>query len=138
MSKYKNKYRNESWRRPGWNYASSGQYYVTLVIQNRDCILGEINEEKMILSDFGRIVQQEWNKSFEMREELSGIEFTIMPNHIHAILILTSTSTSSSNSPDEKIGVARRQKKSISSFMAGFKSRTITLIDDLIITTMSS
>jgi len=42
----------------------------------------------MILSDFGKIVESEWYKSFDIRDELFLDEFIIMPNHIHAIVIL--------------------------------------------------
>lgn len=42
----------------------------------------------MILSDFGKIVSREWYKSFKIRNELFLDEFIIMPNHLHAILIL--------------------------------------------------
>ncbi|MBN2541643.1 hypothetical protein JXI42_02150 [bacterium] len=40
------------------------------------------------LSDFGKIVVNEWNKSFEIRDELICDEYIIMPNHLHAIIIL--------------------------------------------------
>ena len=38
------------------------------------------------LSDFGKIVQTEWMKSFEIRTELMLDCFVIMPNHLHAIV----------------------------------------------------
>ncbi len=40
------------------------------------------------LSDFGKIVNDEWLKSFEIRTELFLDEYIIMPNHLHAIVIL--------------------------------------------------
>ena len=42
----------------------------------------------MILSDFGSIVHDEWLKSFEIRQELYLDEYVIMPNHLHAIVVL--------------------------------------------------
>jgi putative transposase len=36
----------------------------------------------MILSDFGKIVDNEWNLSFEIRNELFCDEYIIMPNHL--------------------------------------------------------
>ena len=68
--KYKNKYRIKSHRMPHWDYSGNGYYFITLVTQNRECNLGEIANNKMILSDFGKIVDTEWNKSFEIRNEL--------------------------------------------------------------------
>ena len=86
LKKFKNKYRIESHRRPNWDYSSNGLYFLTIVTQHRECNLGEIVNGEMILSDFGKIVENEWFKSFEIRSELLLDEFIIMPNHIHAIV----------------------------------------------------
>jgi len=88
MRKYKNKYRIDSHRRRGWNYNRKGLYFITIVTQNRECILGRINEGAMIPSDFGVIVNQEWYKSFRIRDELILHEYILMPNHLHAIVEL--------------------------------------------------
>lgn len=74
-------------RLKNWDYSSSGYYFVTTVTKNRMHIFGEIKNGKMILNEFGKIASEEWNKSFEIRKELSCDTYIIMPNHIHAILI---------------------------------------------------
>jgi len=76
---------------PGWDYSGDGKYFITLVTQNRECILGEIENNEMIFSDYGKIVKSEWEKSFEIRHELFLDEFQIMPNHLHAIILLKKT-----------------------------------------------
>ena len=76
---------------PGWDYSGNGIYFITIVTQKMECILGEIMNGKMILSDYGEIVKNEWHKSFEIRQELILDEFVIMPNHLHAIVILKNT-----------------------------------------------
>ena len=90
--KYNNKYRIDSHRLPGWDYSDNGYYFLTIVTQNRECNLGEIIDTDdnvfIKLSDYGKIVENEWYKSFEMRNELFLDEFIIMPNHIHAIVVL--------------------------------------------------
>ncbi len=88
MDKFRNKYRIQSHRMPNWDYAGSGYYFITIVTQNRECNLGNIVNTSMILSDFGKIVENEWYKSFEIRSELFLDEFILMPNHLHAIIIL--------------------------------------------------
>ena len=88
MDKYKDKYRIESNRLQGWNYSANGSYFITIVTQNRECNLGHIKNNKMILSDFGKIISSEWFKSFEIRNELFGDEFIVMPNHLHAIITI--------------------------------------------------
>lgn len=86
--KYQNKYRIQSHRRPHWDYSGNGFYFITLVTQNRECNLGEIINTQMILSDFGKVVNDEWIKSFEIRNELFCDEYIIMPNHLHAIVVI--------------------------------------------------
>jgi REP element-mobilizing transposase RayT len=165
--KYRNKYRIQSHRMPGWDYGGNGLYFITLVTQNRECHLGEIvngdGQKIMDLSDFGRIVQTEWEKSFTLRDELSVDEYIIMPNHLHAIIVLEkrddngtdgmdgmngthgwhvethgraslqghSHRQSQKSQPSEKSPFTRKPK-SISSFIAGFKSAVISKIDDYI------
>ena len=89
--KFQNKYRIPSNRMPQWDYSGNGIYFITIVTQNRECNLGRINNGKMIFSDFGKIVDDEWLKSFEMRDELFLDEYIIMPNHLHAIVLLKKT-----------------------------------------------
>jgi len=59
MNKFKNKYRTKSRRMPLWNYSGNGMYFLTIVTQNRECNLGDIIDKKMILSDYGKIVENE-------------------------------------------------------------------------------
>ncbi|TAH01286.1 MAG: hypothetical protein EAZ15_07600 [Sphingobacteriales bacterium] len=117
---------------------------------------------EMILSDFGKIVEFEWFKSFEIRKELILHEFILMPNHLHTIVeiynenwfetnvdtlnVETSNvvetqgrvslpqSTIDLNNEILKIkqNPSIRLPKSISSFIAGFKSSVNTQIDNLI------
>ena len=43
-----------------YDYSQAGAYFVTLVVQNRDCILGEIKNGNGILSEAGRNAAQTW------------------------------------------------------------------------------
>ena len=106
MEKFAGKYRIESNRLKGWDYAGTGFYFITLVTQNRECMLGKIIDGQMVLSDFGKIVQTEWLKSFEIRQELFLDEYIIMPNHLHAIVVLQKTddeNTHDSGNVDDNI-----------------------------------
>ena len=88
MEKFKNKYRIQSHLKPFWDYSGNDIYFIIFIIQNRVCNLGKIIEDEMILSDFGSIVHDEWLKSFEIRQELYLDEYVIMPNYLHAIVVL--------------------------------------------------
>jgi REP element-mobilizing transposase RayT len=88
--KYKNKYRIKSARLPNWDYGSNGMYFITICTQNREHYFGDIINGKMQLNEIGKIVKNEWVKTFEMRPDmnLQMGEFVIMPNHFHAIIII--------------------------------------------------
>ena len=88
MEKFQNKYRIPSNRLRGWDYSGSGHYYITIVTAGRDRLFGEIINGEMVLNDLGQIVYDEFLKSFDIREELFLGEFVLMPNHLHAIVIL--------------------------------------------------
>ncbi len=86
--KFKDKYRIPSNRLRGWDYARNGHYYITIVTADRKRLFGEIVNGEMVLNDWGQIVNDEFFKSFEMRAELFLGEFILMPDHLHAIVIL--------------------------------------------------
>lgn len=140
----------------GWDYSGNGYYFITPVIQNMKCLLGKIENDKMILSNFGKIANDEWHKSFEIRNELILDEYIIMPNHLHAIIIINKMGDSHGDSYDDSHDDSHgdshvqthgraslqspqpphpnciRKPKSLSSFMAGYKSAVTTKIDDFI------
>jgi hypothetical protein len=88
MDRFKGKYRIESHRLSGWDYSSDGVYFITIVTAGRECVFGEIRSNKMLLNEFGKIASNERYKSFEIRQELLLDEFVLMPNHLHAIVVL--------------------------------------------------
>jgi hypothetical protein len=86
QDKFRNKYRIPSSRLQGWDYSGDGAYFITICSVQRQCLFGDIIDNKMMLSPIGEIVVREWEKSFEIRSELFCDAFIIMPNHLHAIL----------------------------------------------------
>ena len=134
---------------PGWDYSGNGIYFITMIIQNRECLLGKIENNEIIFSDFGKIAKNEWYKSFEIRQELILDEFVIMPNHLHAIVIIDKTmahgtrvethgraslQSEQSEQPEQTINQSQfyRKPKSLSSFIAGYKSAVTTKINNWI------
>ncbi len=154
MDKFKDKYRIASHRKPNWDYSADAFYFLTIVTQNRECNLGKIlntnGSAVCQLSDFGEIVKDEWFKSFEIGNELILHEFILMPNHLHTIVEIYNPNRHEEthghvethgrvslpikpNDP-ESLSIKRnpplRLPKSISSFIAGFKSAVNSKIDD--------
>ena len=88
MSLYKNKYRVESTRLQNWDYGWNAKYFVTIVTKNRKHFFGEIKNGKMILSEIGKIVRDEWLKTPDIRLDMNiKLDvFCVMPNHFHGII----------------------------------------------------
>src|SRR6056297_2659955 len=91
MSLYKNKYRNESARLAEYDYSIPGYYFVTVCTHGRNHLFGEIDNDVMDLNEYGKIVRNEWDKSFAIRPELVRDEFVVMPNHCHGIVKMGGT-----------------------------------------------
>ncbi|HAJ79004.1 MAG TPA: hypothetical protein DCO75_04470 [Fibrobacteres bacterium] len=58
---------------------------------DHECLFGHIVDAKMHLNDSGRILQNEWERSFVIQRELLPDEFVVMPNHFHGIVRLVET-----------------------------------------------
>ncbi|MFA6457300.1 MAG: hypothetical protein WCW40_10805 [Bacteroidota bacterium] len=100
MDKFKNKYRIQSARLNGWDYGSSGIYFVTICTKHKQQCFGEIQnnvETQNIASlhcaflretEIGNIAHQHWLEipNHFPFEELDA--FVIMPNHVHGILVI--------------------------------------------------
>jgi REP element-mobilizing transposase RayT len=65
-------------------------------------LFGEIVGEEMRLNKVGEIVQEEWLRTGEIREDVELDSFVVMPNHVHGIIVLTEHVGANCNSPQEK------------------------------------
>ncbi|MCX6320233.1 MAG: transposase [Bacteroidia bacterium] len=87
-SLFRNRFRNESSRLPGYDYSKSGTYFITICTIKHECYFGEIIDRQMVLSEPGKIAFQKW---FEIPYHFPNVildEFVVMPNHIHGIIII--------------------------------------------------
>ena len=75
-------------RLKGHDYSNSGIYFLTLCIQNRACLFGNIVNGLMLLNDFGQIAYSEWINTTKIRPNVELGEFVVMPNHLHGIIML--------------------------------------------------
>lgn len=92
----KNKYNpnihhRRSIRLKGYDYSQAGLYFITICVQNRACLFGEIVgaslvDAQMQLNDAGMMVENEWLKLPERFKNIRLHEYVVMPNHFHAIL----------------------------------------------------
>ncbi len=132
--RYQDKYRISSARLRNWDYGSNSDYFITICTGGHDPYFGAIENKKIVLSEIGLLAQCECEKSFGLRPGLYCDTYVIMPNHIHTIVridnddssqlddFLETHSCASLQENKLKFGVAWRSPKSISSFVACFKS----------------
>jgi putative transposase len=81
-------HRRRSVRLKGFDYARAGAYYVTISAAGQRNIFGEIVNGAMRLNQWGKIAEEEWIKTGEIRPYVRLDAFVVMPNHIHGILII--------------------------------------------------
>jgi putative transposase len=74
-------------RIPGFDYASYGPYFVTVCTRDRRCTLGDVEDERVVLSPRGRVVRREIKRLPE-RLAVELDDFVVMPNHVHLIVCL--------------------------------------------------
>ena len=94
MSRYDpEKHHRRSIRLPGWDYRSRGAYFVTIATQGRECLFGEVVDGEMVLSDFGNVVVEEWERTAQLRPYVRLDAFVVMPNHVHGIIWIVDDDT---------------------------------------------
>ena len=104
MNKYNpNIHHRRSIRLKGYDYSQAGAYFITICCQNRTCRFGKIvgasladaqntdaqnTDAQMVLNEFGNIAYNEWIKLSDRFTNFDLDVFQIMPNHMHAIIVL--------------------------------------------------
>ena len=73
-------------RLPGYDYSQNGYYSVTICTNDKKHLFGHVVNKEMVLSKYGEIVQQCWEKIPEHFPNIEIDEFQIMPNHVHGII----------------------------------------------------
>lgn len=134
MAKFKNKYRIEPARLKNWDYGNSASYFITICTANRKHFFGKTENQDIILSSIGIIVEQEWVKTTEMRPDMNlelG-EFVVMPNHFHGIIFIGNNEFNLDCDSGDAMhrvstdGIYKNefgpQSKNLASILRGFKS----------------
>jgi putative transposase len=62
-------------RLKGYDYSQNGYYFVTICIQDRESLLGNIHSGKMILNEAGRMVETTW---MELPHKYSHVQIIFM------------------------------------------------------------
>lgn len=78
--------RRKQTRLKEYDYSTVGSYFVTICTKNHENKSGRIVDYRMILSKVGQIVDDRLKSLPERLENIELNVYTIMPNHVHAII----------------------------------------------------
>ena len=122
--------RRQSIRLQDYDYTNSGAYFVTIVTHQRRCILGKISDTTFEPSRHGQIVADELDITPLMRPEFAFDVWLIMPNHVHAIIVVDAElqlrrSPKANSGRTDARACAGPRSGSLGAMIAGFKA-TVT------------
>ena len=119
--RFRGKYRIETSRLKNCDYGSSGYYFVTICVKNSECVFGNVDDNKMILSEIGKTAEKFWLEIPAHFPFVKLDEFIIMPNHIHGIIIID-------NHRDVACNVSTRTNNKIMSIISPKRGSLSTVI----------
>lgn len=127
--------KRRSIRLPSYDYSSLGAYFVTLCAYNRACLFGDLEQDEVELSRYGRIVEEQWLLTPAIRAEVHLDAFVVRPNHLHAVIFIDDVNK---RHPDPSVGVRgraalrlRRRPGTPGSLIAGYKASVTRRINEL-------
>ena len=88
MTEENNDRRRRTIRLHNYDYRQPGAYFVTVCVDKRICLFGEIVNGIMQVNNLGKTVQEEWLKTAAIRPQVILDEYVVMPNHFHAIVTI--------------------------------------------------
>jgi putative transposase len=113
------RHHRRSIRLKDYDYSQEGAYYVTIDVQNRECLFGEIVNHEMILNEAGKMIEEQWNA---LPERFPNIELDlhqVMPNHFHGIVLIVGASL-----VDDHLVVPQEKRPILGDIVGAFKSIT--------------
>ena len=82
------KHHRRSIRLKGYDYAQAGAYFVTICVQGRECVLGDVVDGHIMLNDAGQRADQFWPAVADHFADVEIDTWVTMPNHVHAIIVI--------------------------------------------------
>jgi len=109
-----------------YDYSQAGFYFITLCVQNKESLFGEIIENKMILNAAGKMIEKEWLALQKRFLHTDSHEYVVMPNHFHAIIEVENSWGASQikGQPQGFSYAVENAKKTLSDIIGAFKSIT--------------
>ena len=69
-----------------YDYSRAGLYFITICTHNHERLFGQIYNDEMMLTEYGKIAYHEWLQTGEIRNNVVLHESVIMPDNIQGII----------------------------------------------------
>ena len=113
-------------RLKGYDYSQSGYYFVTICTKDKEEWFGRVDGGEMRLNEFGKIASNFWAEIAAHFKYVSIDAFSVMPNHVHGILIIEE------NMARKMVGNADLRSDQRNAFMHSLQDRTKMLLSKII------
>lgn len=117
-------------RLPDFDYSAPGPYFITINIQNREPLLGELTDKGVQLNDFGRIVEDVW-KLTPNHFSIELDEFAIMQDHFHALVWFLDNGNEPNLPQKDTRKIRGTKPHSLAALVQNFKSLTSKRINQI-------
>lgn len=131
MSAVKPERRRKLLRLKGYDYSRSGAYFVTICVKDRVCLFGEVVDGVMRLNAYGEIVQAVWDGLPNHYGHVMLDAFVVMPNHIHAIIVLDADIPVGAGLKPAPTAVATKKRHELPEIVRAFKTFSARQINEL-------
>lgn len=71
-----------------YDYATLGDYFVTICAERRKCLFGEVADGVMALNPAGVVIESWWHSIPQRFPDVMIDELIVMPNHLHGIITI--------------------------------------------------
>lgn len=84
------RHHRRSIRLRGYDYGQPGRYFVTICVQGRGCLFGDVVNGEVRLSKAGVVVESWWGTIPRRFPGVTLDAYVVMPNHLHGIVMIES------------------------------------------------
>jgi putative transposase len=111
-----------SLRLRGYDYAQAGAYFLTICTSDRALLFGYVTDQVVELTETGRIVVEEWERTLAVRPNVDLDAFIVMPDHLHGIIVATRRDDEASTPAAHGLHSSAR---TIGAIVRGFKAAVV-------------
>lgn len=124
------KHHRRSIRLKDYDYTQAGAYFITLCVENRACVLGDVIDGEMQLSPSGAIVADAWEWLAQQYPYVAIDEYVVMPNHFHGIIVVDAPTVGAVREPPNEPPTSP-PRKPLGRLIGAFKTVSTKRINEL-------